>query len=194
VRIVTPAEWNLLTVLVRPGTETAAQASAAFSACSLLYGSSNQESFAPASLQNASYSSTLLSHATSLHTFATNATGGLGLTQKVVPALADAYGASSYGDDLTLSALFLSWAANSSDHYREAEGYYMQYALNGQDSVFNWDDKAPALPVLFTQLATLSPGITTGANRSMTSWQEEAETYFDGILNGKSRGKLTKGT
>jgi endoglucanase len=110
-----------------------------------------------------------------------------------VPAVADAYSSSGYGDDLALSALFLAWASNSSDHYNEAEKYYSQYQLGGQDDVFNWDDRGPALPVIFSQIMAVAPSLASGSNKTASDWQHESETYFDRITSGKSRGQLTEG-
>jgi endoglucanase len=182
-----------LIYICSPGTDSSASASAAFSACSLLYNASTTTAgLSPASLQNSSYASLLLTHATSLYNFSVHASAGQTVTQKSVPQVADAYGASGYGDDLTLSALFLAWASNSSDHYKEAEAYYTQYSL-GQDDVFNWDSRGPALPLVFLQAMSLAPSIANGARNKSSDWQQAAETYFDRITNGKSRGQLTKG-
>jgi hypothetical protein len=110
-----------------------------------------------------------------------------------VPAVADAYASSGYGDELTMSALFLAWATHSSAHYLAAEHFYSQYHLSGQDTVLNWDDRSPALPVLFAQVMKISPATALGANRTAGDWQKESEVYFDRIVQGKSQGYMTKG-
>lgn len=175
----------------RPGTDAAAGASAAFAACSNLYANRNlgPSYSAPASLQNSSYAGTLLTHAQDLYTFAVNASGGQQTYQTAVPQAGIAYPSSSYGDELAMAALLLSWATNSSDYYSQAEGYYKQYALGGTDSVFNWDSKTPGLAVLFAQLA--NAGVTFAGN--LSGWQAEAERYFDRILNGGGPSFKTKG-
>ncbi|KAI9447798.1 family 9 glycosyl hydrolase [Lactarius indigo] len=175
----------------RPGTDAAAGASAAFAACSNLYANRNLgPSFsAPASLQNSSYAETLLSHAQDLYAFAVNASGGQQTYQTAAPQAGIAYPSSSYGDELAMAALLLSWATNSSDYYSQAEGYYKQYSLGGTDSVFNWDSKTPGLAVLFAQLA--NAGATFAGN--LSGWQAEAERYFDRILNGGGPSFKTKG-
>lgn len=169
----------------------AAGASAAFSACANLY--TNRTFGGPfssrASLQNATYATTLLTHAEQLYDFALHATGGLETYQTSVPAVADAYPSSSYNDELALAALFLSLATNSTPLYRQAETYYEQFDLAGQDGVFNWDSKTPGLAVLFAQVAQASPNL--GGN--ISSWQVEAERYFDRIVNRKGPSYLTKG-
>ncbi|KAH9059033.1 family 9 glycosyl hydrolase [Lactarius vividus] len=175
----------------RPGTDAAAGASAAFAACSNLYANRNlgPSYSAPASLQNSSYAKTLLAHAQDLYTFAVDASGGQQTYQTAVPHAGIAYPSSSYGDELAMAALLLSWATNSSEYYSQAEGYYKQYSLGGTDSVFNWDSKTPGLAVLFTQLANV--GTTFAGN--LSSWQAETERYFDRILNGGGRSFKTEG-
>ncbi|KAF8532239.1 hypothetical protein JB92DRAFT_1308334 [Gautieria morchelliformis] len=69
--------------------------------------------------------------------------------------------------------------------------FWTRYALSGQDGVFNWDDKTPALPVLFAQAALVRPDFATGHNKS--SWTVKAEQYLDRIISGKGRGLLTEG-
>lgn len=110
--------------------------------------------------------------------------------QDSVPAVAAAYGSSGFGDDLVYASLFLALATNSSAMYAQAEAYYAQYSLGGQDDVFNWDSKTPALAVLFAEIASSRPSVGSDVSK----WQTEAERYFDNIIDGKSQGFLTKGT
>lgn len=174
-----------------PGTDAAAGASAAFAACSILYanGSLGPSFSTPASLQNSTYAEILLTHAQDLYSFAVNASGGKQTYQSAVPQAGIAYSSSSYGDDLTLAALFLAWATNSSDYYSQAETYYAQYSLSGKDATFNWDSKTPGLAVLFAQLA--NSGASYAGN--LSGWQAESERYFDRMLNGGGNSFKTKG-
>jgi endoglucanase len=174
-----------------PGTDAAASAAAAFAACSSLYANNSfgPSYSAPASLQNSTYASILLTHAQDLYSFAVNATGGKQTYQTAVPQAGLAYASSSYGDDLAIAALFLAWATNSSDYYSQAEAYYAQYSLGGQKKVFNWDSKTPGLAVLFAQLA--NSGASFAGN--LSGWQAESERYFDNILNGGGPSFKTKG-
>ncbi|KAG6854997.1 hypothetical protein C0991_005926 [Blastosporella zonata] len=174
-----------------PGTDAAAGASAAFSACAILY---SNKSFggpfsSPASLQNSSYADKLLSHAQQLYSFAVNATGGQKTYQTSVPAVAASYGSTSYTDELTLAALLLSWATNSTALYQQAQNYYNKFQLAGQNGVFNWDSKTPALAVLFAQMSQSNSNF--GGNLSI--WRNEAERYFDRILNTQGPGYMTRG-
>ncbi|TFK76043.1 glycoside hydrolase family 9 protein [Pluteus cervinus] len=174
-----------------PGTDAAASASAAFSACAAMYanrGFNGKYAQQTASLRNSTYASTLLTHAHALYTFAVKASGGMKTYQSSVPQVGDAYASSSYGDDLVLAALFLSWAENSSDFYREANSYYQQFKLSGYEGVLNWDSKTPALPVLFAQIAQ-SPN---GPGSNLSQWQNEAEDYFDGLIDSKGGASYTK--
>lgn len=174
-----------------PGTDAAAGTSAAFSACSALYAQKGFQASksSPASLGNATYANLLLQHAQQLYDFALNATGGRTVYQDSVPAVADAYASSSFEDELTLAALLLSFASNSSSLYQQAMSFYSQFSLANQNGVFNWDSKTPALSVLFTQVA---PSVS-GAPQNVSVWQTEAERYFDNILNGGGPGYMTKG-
>lgn len=174
-----------------PGTDAAASASAAFAACSNLYANHRfgPSYSTPASLQNSTYASILLTHAQDLYSFAVNATGGKQTYQTAAPQAGLAYASSSYGDDLTMAALFLASATNSTDYYSQAEAYYTQYSLGGKDGVFNWDSKTPGLAVLFAQLA--NSGASFAGN--LSSWQAESERYFDHILNGGGPSFKTKG-
>ncbi|KAF7352905.1 Endoglucanase [Mycena venus] len=175
----------------KPGTDAAASASAAFSACAALYSNRgfNGSYSTPASLHDDTYAQTLLTHAQQLYTFAVNATGGQKTYQSSVPAVGDAYGSSGFGDDLTIAALFLAWASSSPTYYQQAQQYFQQYNLNKQNGVFNWDSKTPGIYVLFAQIAQSSS--TFGAGENLSTWQTTCESYFDAIVNNDSGAFLT---
>jgi endoglucanase len=174
-----------------PGTDAAAAASAAFSSCSNLYANRTfHGTYAgPATLQNHTYAQILQNHAEELYIFALNATGGQHTYQTCVPAVSQSYPSSGFGDDITIAALFLSVASNSSYLFNQAEQFYNQYKLAGQNGVFNWDSKTPGLAVLFAQITQGSYGF--GGN--MTAYQLEAERYFDQIVNHKGPAYMTNG-
>ena len=129
---------------------------------------------------------TLLQHAQELYNFATSASKVV--YQQSVPEAGIAYPSSGYGDELTIAALFLSLALNSTSLYQQAEAYYSQYDLGNYRGVFNWDSKAPGLPVLFAQIAHANP--TFG---NISNWQTAAESYFDGVVYGGGEGYSTRG-
>ena len=167
-----------------PGTDAAAGAAAAFAACSNLYAGRSLGSAysAPASLQNATYANTLLTHAQQLYSFAVN-TAPQQTYQTSVPAVGEAYPSSGYGDDLAIAALLLSWATNSSSLYSDAQNYYTQFGLAANVDVFNWDSKTPGIPVLFAQLPQAR--LTFAGN--LSGWQNQAEQYFDSLVSGQQR-------
>ncbi|THH09932.1 hypothetical protein EW146_g8536 [Bondarzewia mesenterica] len=110
-------------------------------------------------------------------------------TKRPYPRSARPTPSSSYGDELAMAALILAWATNSSDLYAQAGAYYAQYKLGGQDAVFNWDSKTPGLAVLFAQLALAEPGLAG----NLSGWRQEAESYFDRIVNGTGPSYTTSG-
>ncbi|KAF9263539.1 glycoside hydrolase family 9 protein [Marasmius fiardii PR-910] len=165
-----------------PGTDAAAGTAAAFAACSNLY---NGRVFggvysSPASLQNSSYAQTLLQHAQQLYSFATTASPTN--YQKSAPAAGDAYASSTFGDDLSIAALFLAFGTNSTSLYKEAEDHFNKYKLGGQNIAFNWNSKTSGLYILFSQVAQSSAGL----GGSLTQWQNEAERYLDKLVSGDS--------
>lgn len=184
-----------------PGTDVAAAASAAFAACSILYSNSSSYNstnssipFSRASLQNGTYSQTLLSHARALWDFASehNST----LYQDSVPAVKDTYPSSDYRDDYTFAALWMSWATGDAVLYNQTLDMYNNFQLgnpdNGLDGAFNWDGKVPGIPVLATQIGTMMQEQWQGYY-DLGAWQSQAETYLDGVVNGEGRAKTTGG-
>lgn len=110
--------------------------------------------------------------------------------QTSVPAAAAAYASSGYEDDLTMSAIWLAIAANSTDRYAEAGTYFDKFKLAGSNAVFNWDSVTPGIPILFSQIANAEPGLV-GAKSN--KWQTESERYLDNIANHGSPTRLTSG-
>ncbi|KAG9317611.1 glycoside hydrolase family 9 protein [Chiua virens] len=171
-----------------PGTDAAAGAAAAFAACSNLYQNRvfSDSYSGPATLQNSTYAALLLQHAQGLYTFATSARKIE--YQDSVPDAGKAYASSGFGDELAIAALFLSLATNSSSLYKVAQSYYGEYNLSDYQGPFNWDTKTPGIPVLFAQIAQSNP-----AFGNLSTWQSEAETYFDQVVYGGGKGYSTAG-
>lgn len=95
-----------------------------------------------------------------------------------------------------LGALALALATNSSSYYAEAYNHYRTYSLAQDESfVLNWDDKTPAVYELFVEVALARPNLAAGAGlaQNTTGWKAQMETYLDKIVDGTSRGYLTKG-
>jgi endoglucanase len=59
----------------------------------------------------------------------------------------------------------------------------------------NWDDKTPAVFELFVEVALARPNLAAGAGlaQNTTGWKGQMENYLDKIVDGTSRGYLTKG-
>jgi len=55
----------------------------------------------------------------------------------------------------------------------------------------SWDDKTPALPILFSQLLTLKPDLGTGSD--LSRWKKEAELALDSVVAANGPGYLTPG-
>ncbi|TFK55840.1 family 9 glycosyl hydrolase [Heliocybe sulcata] len=184
-----------------PGTDVAAAASAAFAACSILYSNSTSYNatnssipFSRASLQNGTYSATLLSHARSLWTFANEHNDTL--YQDSVPAAEDTYPSSDYKDDLAFAALWMAWATNDVVLYNQTQRMWSEYELGGAsgglDGVFNWDGKTPGIPVLATQIGSVMEEQWQG-DYDLSAWQKLAESYLDGVVDGDGRARTTDG-
>jgi endoglucanase len=96
----------------------------------------------------------------------------------------------------TLGALALALATNQSQYYAEAYNHYQTYSLAQDESfVLNWDDKTPAVFELFVEIALARPQLAEQASltQNTTGWKTQMEGYLDKIVDGTSRGYLTKG-
>jgi endoglucanase len=175
-----------------PGTDVWAASSASLAMAALLYSNATYSPFAASrqpsnpSLSNTTYSAQLLDHATRLYNVANTTRQASFATS--VPAAATAYGSSGWGDDMTLAALSLAIATNSSRYYADAYRWYGRYRLSGSSLVYNWDSKTPAVYVLFVEAARANPGLAQGAGLgvNLTGWQNEAENYFDRVISGRT--------
>jgi endoglucanase len=167
----------------KPGTDVAASTAAAFASCSLLYSSRSlsvsSPPTTPPSLTDTTYASTLLIHSRQLLNLAANATGGQQFYQQAVPAAGDFYLSTSMGDDLVLAALFLAYADNSPVLFSQAQKWWDKHQLTATGEL-SWDSKAPALPILFSQLLTLKPDL--GTRNDLNRWKKEAEITLDSVV------------
>ncbi|KAL7424645.1 hypothetical protein Q5752_000329 [Cryptotrichosporon argae] len=172
-----------------PGTDLFASTASAFAIASLVYTpgfswNTTSTSSPPSAIDNATYASLLLSHAKSLYQSAVSFTPYATFSD-TVPATAEAYASSGYGDDLVLGALALAVATNDSMYYADAYDFYVNQSVSGSQEVWNWDSRIPAAYVLFAETATARPGLAADAGLAvnLTGWQAEAEAYFDRIVN-----------
>ncbi|PIL36910.1 hypothetical protein GSI_00600 [Ganoderma sinense ZZ0214-1] len=183
-----------------PGTDAAAQGAAAFAACSALYNNRTlSASSSTSSLQNSSYAALLQGHARDLYSFATGAR--MQLYQQSVPTAGDAYASSGYMDELAVAAMFLALSetnSNASTYYADSVKWYYSGDLGsllqaGQETVFNWDSKTPAVPLLGAALANAYPNVVSGSNATLNTWQTALENYFNVFINKNGRSFLTPG-
>ena len=184
------------------GTDAWASTSAAFSIGSLLYTPGYIHNYSTTSLPpsepslaNLTYAKTLLGHAESLYITAKTHTPYTPYSDSV-PALGEAYGSTSWADDLTLSALALSLATNNSQYYADAYKFYVTYNLTGSQQPFDWDHRFAAVYQLFVEVALSRPSLAIGAGLdvNLTGWQTEAEAYYDRMVNQQIKnGFLTPG-
>nr|QDK64602.1 endoglucanase 5 [Ganoderma lucidum] len=183
-----------------PGTDAAAQGAATFAACSALYNNRTlSASSSTSALQNSSYAALLQGHARDLYSFATSAR--MQLYQQSVPTAGDAYASSGYMDELAIAAMFLALSetsSNASSYYADSVKWYYSGGLGsmlqaGQETVFNWDSKTPAVPLLGAALANAYPNVVSGSNATLNSWQSAIENYFNVFINKKGRSYMTQG-
>ena len=105
--------------------------------------------------------------------------------------MAAAYPSTAIEDDLVLAALFLAYADNSTVLFSQAQKWWDQYQISGTRGPLGWDNKAPALPILFSQLLTLKPNLGTGSD--LSKWKKEAEVVLDSMVAANGPGYLTSG-
>ncbi|KAJ9097153.1 hypothetical protein QFC21_004822 [Naganishia friedmannii] len=185
-----------------PGTDMAAGLASMFAMCSLLYSPTSTLNFSsdttlakPADMANQTYASLLLTHAKDAYSFAMNTTNYTTYSE-TLPLGGAAYTSSGFGDELTLGALSLALATNSSAYYAEAYSHYAEYTLAHDESfVLNWDDKTYAVYELFVEVALARPTLAAeaGLDRNVTGWKGQMEKYLDALVLGTTRGYLTKG-
>lgn len=188
--------------LRRTGTDISSRVAAAFASCSILYNgfSLSPSTSKPAQLPNSTYASLLLTHASQVYSLSQQTP-----FQTYTTAMPDVdwpYASSSYQDDQALASVLMSIAieaggsaipgASSPQSYLDnASTIWSSNKLN-KDVVFNWDSVSPAVPVLMTQVASLSNSDLQPSG-GKSNWQTEAEKYFDRVVQGKGTGYLTKG-
>lgn len=121
--------------------------------------------------------------------------------QQSVPIAGDAYASSGYMDELAIAAMFLALSetgSNASSYYADSVKWYYSGGLGsmlqpGQETVFNWDSKTPAVPLLGAALANAYPNVVSGSNATLNSWQTALENYFNVFINKKGRSYMTQG-
>jgi endoglucanase len=122
-----------------PGSDLAAETAAALAAASIVFKKSNS-----------SYSTTLLTHAKKLYSFANDHRG---VYHESITDAAEFYKSwSGYGDELIWGAAWLYKATNDSTYKTLAEKAYDEFPLKETPKQFGWDDKNVGANVLLAQL------------------------------------------
>ncbi|CBQ68070.1 probable Family 9 glycosyl hydrolase [Sporisorium reilianum SRZ2] len=181
-----------------PGTDAFAICAAAFAASAFLYSdrslptSTNGAQLGGVpSIRNRTYSEALLRHADGLWDLAINSSPKQVYTA-VQPVAGQSYPSSGYQDDLAFAGLWMALAKGDASYVNQALTFYPNgtNAFASVNAALNWDQKTAALPVLATQMAQHN----TSFGLSMSRFQNDAESYFDRLTQGKMQDvSQTKG-
>ncbi|GJJ68319.1 endoglucanase [Entomortierella parvispora] len=159
-----------------PGTDVMADASAAFSACSQLYRDK---------LNNATYATTLQTHAEVLYNLAETATPQQ-VYQTVVPAASCCYASSGFVDELAWGAAWL-YSLTKNPIYAQKAGVYIdsENSQGIQTNPVTWDDKTGFVYILMASL--------TNGTSAYSKWQSLSEQFADFTKNAPKPCMFTKG-
>ncbi|VFR03594.1 unnamed protein product [Cuscuta campestris] len=151
-----------------PGTEVAAETSAAMAAASLVFKSTN-----------AGYSTLLLKHAKELFVFADKHRGSY---SQNIAQVASYYNSTGYGDELLWAAAWLHHATGDRLYYEYATGENAdEFVQWGSPTWFSWDNKLPGAQVLISRVSFFS---RKGLSNSVTlkKYRGTAEAIMCGLL------------
>nr|GMC52227.1 endoglucanase 2-like [Ipomoea batatas] len=151
-----------------PGTEVAAETSAAMAAASLVFKSSDSD-----------YSALLLKHAKELFAFAEKHRASY---SKSIPQVAAYYNSTGYGDELLWAATWLYHATGDEMYYDFATGDDAdEFVQWGSPTWFSWDDKFPGAQVLMSRVSFFK---SKGLSNSVTleKYKSTAEAVMCGLL------------
>ncbi|GAM23143.1 hypothetical protein SAMD00019534_063180 [Acytostelium subglobosum LB1] len=129
-----------------PGTEVAMEASAALSAASIIWKS-----------RDPTYSSLLLSHAKSLHTFGDTYRG---IYTKSIPDAQSFYDSySGFNDEIVWGTIWLYKASGDPALLTKAKSDYVTFGIGamGKGNSHDWDLKAPGVSLLMSQVIGGTP-------------------------------------
>ncbi|KAJ8661935.1 hypothetical protein O0I10_002266 [Lichtheimia ornata] len=157
-----------------PGTDIAAQTSAAFASASYLFRHLFNDS---------NYADTLQSHAEALFSFADTAMPQQ-LYTEAVSASQEYYTSSGYKIPLVYAALWLYRASGNPSYRDKASAYFDQFKLYKYQpiNIMDWSDPAGAIYVLGTQV-----------DPDNTKYKDSAIYYLDAIIHGNDVCGFTKG-
>ncbi|KAF9978181.1 hypothetical protein BGZ75_010122 [Mortierella antarctica] len=160
-----------------PGTDVMADAAAAFASCAMLYRDK---------LNDATYASTLQSHADALFRLAETAMPQQ-VYQTVVPAASCCYASSGFVDELAWGAAWMYKLTKDASYAQKASKYMDQ--LNTPTVQLNpitWDDKTGLVYILMA-------GATAGTADNNAKWQGLSEQFADITRRAPKPCSFTKG-
>lgn len=157
-----------------PGTDIAAQTSAAFASASYLFRHL---------LNDSNYADTLQSHAEALFSFAETAQPQQ-LYTETVSASQEYYTSSGYKNPLVYAALWLYRASGNPSYRDKASAYFDQFKLYKYQpiNIMDWSDPAGAIYVLGAQV-----------DPDNTKYKDSAIYYLDTIIHGNDVCGFTRG-
>ncbi|MFQ6621738.1 hypothetical protein Gotur_001845 [Gossypium turneri] len=148
-----------------PGTEVAAETAAAMASASLVFKTADS-----------TYSSTLLTHAKQLFTFADNNRGSY---SEKIPEVATYYNSTGYGDELLWAASWLYHATADQSYLEYVTGENgKEFAQWGSLTWFSWDNKLAGAQVLLSRLSFFG----ASGNSVIENYRKSAEDVMCGLL------------
>ncbi|CAG8798239.1 38020_t:CDS:2 [Gigaspora margarita] len=152
------------------GTDVAAETAAAFASSAILFRDFYNDT---------AYANKLLSHATSIYTFAESL--NLTLSSTVLSNGIYGYSTSEYYDKLIYGAIWLYRATYQSQYLDKAIKYYniynnMSYSLREM----SWDDQIGACYILLSQI------YSGKSNPNSTFWRNVTENYLDYLISNNT--------
>ncbi len=154
-----------------PGSDLAGETAAAMAASSLVFQSTD-----------ATYASTLLTHAKQLYAFADNYRGKYDACITAASGFYNSY--SGYNDELVWGAIWLYMATNDSTYLTKAEAYYSNLSYQPQTTIHSyqwtigWDDVSYGCYVLLAEI--------TGQQQ----YKDDAQRWLDWWTVGVNGSKI----
>ncbi|XP_040937980.1 endoglucanase 24-like [Gossypium hirsutum] len=153
-----------------PGTEVAAETAAALASASLVFKENDPD-----------YSSSLLTHARQLFTFADTYRASYSIS---IPQVQGFYNSTGYGDELLWAASWLYHATRDDSYLRYVTELNGQRFANMEITTwFSWDDKLAGTQVLLSRIIFFgAKDMPTVENLDLQMYRKTAELVMCGLL------------
>ncbi|MFQ6634092.1 hypothetical protein Gotur_010474 [Gossypium turneri] len=153
-----------------PGTEVAAEIAAALASASLVFKENDPD-----------YSSSLLTHARQLFTFADTYRASYSIS---IPQVQGFYNSTGYGDELLWAASWLYHATRDDSYLRYVTDLNGQRFANMEITTwFSWDDKLAGTQVLLSRILFFgAKDMPTVENLDLQMYRKTAELVMCGLL------------